>query len=207
MRGDRVHNLAIETSGRAGSIALGRGDEMLAERELGEHRRHNVALVTGIDALCAAHDVEPADLGELYVSIGPGSFTGLRVAVAAAKMVALAHGARIVAVPTLEALAQNAPADVDRVAAGLNLKRDRLWAAVFERRGAELTATGAAGLYTLSELVAQAGPGEEPLALLGEVWPEVGAELASRVRVLPGELARVRASAVWRGGGGRAGQF
>ena len=189
-------NLAIETSGRAGAIALGRDDTLLAERDLGEHQRHNVVLVAGLAALCRVHDVAPADVAELYVSIGPGSFTGLRVAVAAAKMLALAHNTRLVAVPTLDALALNAPAGVDRVAVGLNLKRDRLWSRVYERHGEAMTPLAPPALRTINELIELADMPR--LALLGDPLPALDAAVQDRVDALPVELARVRAAAVWR---------
>ena len=166
--------------------------------DLGAHQRHNVALVAGLDALCREHGVAPGDVAELYISIGPGSFTGLRVAVAVAKMLALAHNTRLVAVPTLDALALNAPAGVDRVGVGLNLKGERLWSTVYERRGEAMTPLAEPALRTVSELIEL---GEVPrLALLGDPLPALDAAVADRVEVLPAELARVRAAAVWRVG-------
>ena len=118
-------------------------------------------------------------------------------------MIALAHATRLVAVPTLDALAHNAPADVPRVGVGLNLKRDRLWSAVYERQDDRVVAAGEPGLHTLEELLAQA-EGDRPLPLLGEAWPEVPAALTGRVAKLDATLSRVRAAAVWQVGRQRA---
>ncbi len=78
----------------------------------------------------------PGQVGGVYVSSGPGSFTGLRIALTAARMLALATGASIVPVPTLEVIAQNA-ADAhqqpNRVAVILDAKRSRVYAAAFVR--------------------------------------------------------------------------
>ncbi len=90
--GDGRYNLAIETSSRSASIALGCADRLIEAVDLPPQRRHNVGLMPAIDRLCGAHGVTPRDLAEVYVSLGPGSFTGLRVAVAAVKMLALAQG-------------------------------------------------------------------------------------------------------------------
>jgi len=72
-------------------------------------------------------------LDGLAVSVGPGSFTGLRVGLCFAKGIAFATGARIVAVRTLEALCATAPADFTVVAAVTDARRGETYAAVFER--------------------------------------------------------------------------
>ncbi|MEM7627328.1 MAG: tRNA (adenosine(37)-N6)-threonylcarbamoyltransferase complex dimerization subunit type 1 TsaB [Planctomycetota bacterium] len=119
------YNLAIETSTRTGRVALGRGDELLACVELPAKRRHNLDLVPTIDRVCRDHGVAPPDLAELYVSLGPGSFTGLRSAVATSKMLALSLGVKLVGVPTLDVLRVQHPEEV----VCLNVKRDTAWSA------------------------------------------------------------------------------
>jgi tRNA threonylcarbamoyladenosine biosynthesis protein TsaB len=148
---DRPFNLAIETSGRAGSVTLGRGDELIATAALpppAPPPRRSVDLMPTIDALCRAHGVGPAQVGEVYVSIGPGSFTGLRIAVATAKVLAPTLGVKLVSVPTLDVVAQNVPTDIDadHVAVCLNLKRNSVYAGVFGREPARDAAVlGATG--------------------------------------------------------------
>jgi tRNA threonylcarbamoyladenosine biosynthesis protein TsaB len=108
--------LGIETSGLAGSVALCRGTECLSEVRLEEApRRHAQTLVSQIGALLsqAGHTVRGLDA--VAVSVGPGSFTGLRVGVVCAKTLAYATGCRLAAVDTLQAIAANSPAEVDRV--------------------------------------------------------------------------------------------
>lgn len=122
---DSKHNLAIETSSRRGFVALGRGDEIIDVVELPAKRRHNLDLVPTIDTLCRKHDLAPADLGEVYVSLGPGSFTGLRIAIATAKMLALTLGVKIIGVPTLDLLCAQHP----EAMVCLNVKRDTAWSA------------------------------------------------------------------------------
>jgi tRNA threonylcarbamoyl adenosine modification protein YeaZ len=107
-----VCNLAIETSGRIGSVALGRDNVLLASAAMPEQERHRVDLMPTIDRLCAAHGVGPRQIGEVYLSAGPGSFTGLRIGLATAKMLAQVLGAKIVAVPTVEVIACNVDPDV-----------------------------------------------------------------------------------------------
>ena len=136
-RNESEYRLAIETSERCGSVALGCGDYVLASRNLEADRAHAVELLPAINDLCCAQSVEPKRIGVIFVSIGPGSFTGLRIGVTSARMLALGGGARIVPVPTLEAIAQNAldaPRPPERVAVLVDAKRGRAYAAAFTRQ-------------------------------------------------------------------------
>ncbi len=189
-------NLAIETSGRAGSIALGRGGELLGVAPLGEPRRHNLGLMPAVDALCREHGVKPNELDEVYVSLGPGSFTGLRVGITTAKMLALATGARVVGVPTLDTLAEAAAPGA--VAVGLNFKRGTLYSAAYERGERVLDPA----LRTLEGLLAAA---PRPVSLIAEKLPP-DAALPDGVTLLPPEAATARAEVLWRLGRRLAGE-
>ncbi len=91
----------------AGSVAIGWGDQLIAEKSFAATAGHGRDFLPIADELCREAGWRPGDLNECYVSIGPGSFTGLRVAVAFARHLALACGTRIVAVPTMESIAWN----------------------------------------------------------------------------------------------------
>ena len=105
---ESVYGLAFETSGALGAVALGRGPDVLDVRQFSGPRRHAVEFLPTIDAICRSNAVTASQIERVYVSSGPGSFTGLRIGVTAARMISLANDARIVAVPTLEVIAQNA---------------------------------------------------------------------------------------------------
>ena len=131
----RSADLAIETSGRVGSVVLGRAGALLGEAEFVASHNHGVELLPAVSRLCAAAGVSPADIGRVDVSCGPGSFTGLRVGVTFAKMLAFARGARLVRVPTLDVIAQNAlmvDRPPDRVAVVLDAKRQRVYACAYD---------------------------------------------------------------------------
>jgi tRNA threonylcarbamoyladenosine biosynthesis protein TsaB len=127
--------LAIETSSASGSVAIGRGGQLLGAIRFTQPRAHAAEFLPSIDGLCREHRIKPDEIGYVFVSAGPGSFTGLRIGITAARTLALAIGARIVALPTLEVIAQNAldlPNAPPRVCVILDAKRSRVYTASFE---------------------------------------------------------------------------
>ncbi len=107
--------LGIETSGRAGSIAVSIDGKLVGERDLSAAgRRHARTLVPEISDLLKSLQLTPEDVQVVAVSIGPGSFTGLRVGVVCAKTFAYATGCKIIGVDTFLAVAQ-AQQGIDRV--------------------------------------------------------------------------------------------
>src|ERR1051325_7330032 len=107
--------LAIETSGRIGSVALVDETGAIKEREFPHGLQHAAGLIPLIDELCSARGWKPADLREVYVSAGPGSFTGLRIGITLSKTLAFVTGAKLVAVPTMRVLVENAPSEARHV--------------------------------------------------------------------------------------------
>src|SRR5262245_65324899 len=71
--------LVLETSGRVGSVALALGGELGEVRRLEESRRHARDLAPAVKDLCASRGWKPRELDGVIVSLGPGSYTGLRV--------------------------------------------------------------------------------------------------------------------------------
>ena len=107
--------LAVETSGMEASIALAVDDQPVAEQTLDTAGRRNARLlIPAVDDLLKHASLSPAEIDVVAVSIGPGSFTGLRVGVVFAKTFAWVNNAKLVAVDTLQALAQRAaPTDCE----------------------------------------------------------------------------------------------
>lgn len=133
-------NLAIETSSVLGSVAVGVGDKVLLEKEFTAGMRNANELLPCMDELCRQAGWQPGEIEELYISAGPGSFTGIRIAVTVAKSMAFALGTRIVAVPSTDALVLNAD-DGDGyennfsglAAVAIEAKRGMIYAAVYQK--------------------------------------------------------------------------
>ena len=107
--------LILETSGRVGRIALARGRQILAQRQLDEGRRHARDLAPAVAELCRQCGWKIRKLEAVLVSRGPGSYTGLRVGIMSAKTLAYASGCVFFAIDTFAAIARQAPAEAQRL--------------------------------------------------------------------------------------------
>lgn len=130
--------LAIETSTWLASVAVAENGEVLAEWEALTRGQHASVLLPAIREVLAQARLGLEQLDAVAVSVGPGSFTGLRVGLSVAKALAYARKTAVVGIPTLEVVAHAAPADAAYVAAALDARKGELYAAVFRRVGAEL---------------------------------------------------------------------
>lgn len=131
--------LAIETSnpgggGDAGSVCVGvlgegGGAEVLAHHVLSPASRHDDALMPAVAMVCERAGVGAKDLRRIAVSVGPGGFTSVRIAVTTAKMIGEVTGAACVAVPTALAVAHGVAAGgfVGTLGVLLAWKREDVW--------------------------------------------------------------------------------
>lgn len=158
--------------------------------------RNAAAIQTIIDSQCRSARWLPADLQHVYVSAGPGSFTGLRIGITLAKTLAFALGVKVVAVPTVRVLAANAPVEAQHLVLVLDAKRQQVYTASFQRQGTVWAERESAHLDSLAEVLSRC---PRPVHLLGEgiaYHREAIASADPGVVVTPEELWRARAGAV-----------
>lgn len=137
--------VAIETSGRSGSLALLEAETdalVVADVTLPADRRTAQALSPALKSLLSGAGWPAASIGLVAVAVGPGSFTGLRIGVTAAKTLAYATGAEVVGVNTLAVLAAQAPAEPSPLWTILDAQRQELFVAKFESTGSARPALG-----------------------------------------------------------------
>jgi len=160
--------LAVETSGRLGSVALAQGAKLLGERHFTGPMRHSAEVFPAILGLLQQFDKKPNQIEQVYISVGPGSFTGLRIAVTLAKTLALANGAKIIAVDTLNVIAANINSQdkSEQLGVILDAKRGQFFVAVYEK-----TQDGWEKILSDSLMTAEDFLGrftDKPIALIGE---------------------------------------
>ncbi|MCB1280512.1 MAG: tRNA (adenosine(37)-N6)-threonylcarbamoyltransferase complex dimerization subunit type 1 TsaB [Salinibacterium sp.] len=164
--GSDSSQVALGSVSEAGISVLG-----LEQVEPGSRRRDD--LIPACDRLLARCGKRPTDLEAIAVDVGPGGFTGLRVAVAAGASMALALGARLIAVPAARVAAVSAPPGPFAVV--LATKRERGWVEV--NRDGEPAAGREMGTAEFSALV----PPGEPLRIIADehlpdAWRAIAAE-------------------------------
>ena len=175
--------LAIETSGRLGYVAIAIGKQMLAETAFSGQMRHSSEVFPSICTLLKRFGRKPNDIEHIYISIGPGSFTGLRIAVSIAKTMHLANGVKVVAVDTLDIIAANVDdymrqekTGVEKIAVILDAKRGQFYIAAYRYTGDEQRMAGDGiwkklfpdSLMTASQFLDQFADKTKPIWLLGE---------------------------------------
>ena len=165
--------LALETSEPTGGVAAMADGKVLAELQLDPQQRSAQSLAPAIQALLRQIGWQPREIQLLAVAVGPGSFTGLRVGVATAKVFAYAVGAEVLGISTLEAIAAGTPDGVAAVSVAVDAQRGDVVAQPFRRgKAGWLEAEGDPALVPLDEWLARLPPGFAVSGPVLKKWTE-----------------------------------
>jgi tRNA threonylcarbamoyladenosine biosynthesis protein TsaB len=196
--------LAIETSGRLGSAAALEADgaswKLLAEKRLtGSDGRTAQALAPALVALLAEVGWTPKSIELIAVPVGPGSFTGLRIGVTTAKILAYAVGAEVIGVNTLDVLAEQSPRSTASLWTILDAQRQELFVARFSAApsGAEASfrRTDDTAILPIEDWLARLQEGD---GVTGPALKKLAARLPRGVILLPEDCWEPTAAAVGR---------
>ena len=190
--------LAIDTSTPVGSVAIVEGAVLRAQHILNISATHNQRLLPGIDRILTDADWTLEDLDAMAVSLGPGSFTGLRIGLSVAKGLAWATGKPLAGVPTLDALAANVPLAPYLIYPVLDARKGEIYTALYrmgdEQVPARLTPYMTIKPEELADLIS------EETVLLGDALLRYGdylkSKLGARLHLVPPHLNVVHASSV-----------
>ncbi|WP_417916225.1 tRNA (adenosine(37)-N6)-threonylcarbamoyltransferase complex dimerization subunit type 1 TsaB [Candidatus Electronema sp. JC] len=158
--------LSIETAAGCGSVALTRGGvsngRLIAEAAVHAETSHSRQLLGSVEWVMQAVGISWSDLDAIAVSIGPGSFTGLRIGLAAAKGIVFAAGKPLVCVPTLDAVALSCPLVDGPLWCVMDARKQEVYAACYGPKG-QISPAEAVRPELLAEKIAPpaviAGPG------------------------------------------------
>jgi tRNA threonylcarbamoyl adenosine modification protein YeaZ len=181
-----VKTIAFDMSHAAGSLAALQGAIVEYETALPPHRRSAEAVAPALEQLLARLGWRPPDVELVAVGIGPGSFTGLRVAITMARLFAYSVQAKILGIDTFGAVAMLAPQDVQRVWVVVDALRGQMHVAQMVRCGSDgftpaspaRLVDGQRWIESLADEDIVSGPGLE-------VWNQ---RIPSAVRVLDSRL-------------------
>ena len=193
--------LSIDTSSQVSSVAVLSAERVAAELSMQGALTHSETLMPHIGTALEMARVKKNELEGIAVSIGPGSFTGLRIGLAAAKMMAYALHIPLIAVPTLEALAHHTFCEGVRLVPMMDAQKGNVYAQEFAwEAGAEgLTLREAHPLVILprTEVLAGLAHSTQPVLLLGDAMQKKGVdELPTGVRLAPIHARMPRAACV-----------
>ena len=190
--------LAFDTAASACSVAVGRGDAVLAHERREMRHGHAEALLPMIERATRAAGLAPAMIDVIAVAVGPGGFTGIRAGLAAARGLALAANAPLLGVTSFAAVAAMQPPTGRRLLVALDSRREDLYVQLFDQCHEPCTEPAA---ILPDALLAWIGHGETIVA--GDAAEAAAAALEGHtdVRVMPGSapeaLGVLRAVCRW----------
>ena len=131
--------LAFETSAKAGSVALWQSGKLLAESYQNTGLTHSQTLLSMAETMIKSCGLTPQDVQTVAVAAGPGSFTGVRIGVAAAKGFAWGLELPCCGVSTLEAMAENLGIYEGTVVCTMDARRSQVYNALFRAENGKLS--------------------------------------------------------------------
>lgn len=195
--------LGLDTATWKASVGILVDGQVVGEQSRDADGNHAVSLLPLIDEVLSAASYQARDIDVIAVSGGPGSFTGLRIGFSVAKGLAWATGARVIAVPTLEALARTVADHEGTICALLDARKGELYCACFAAAGGTWKRLMPDSLVTPQGLLDRL---PTPCVIVGDAVVAYGTflreELGARVTVFPfethGPRGGVIASMAWQ---------
>ncbi|MEG1593810.1 MAG: tRNA (adenosine(37)-N6)-threonylcarbamoyltransferase complex dimerization subunit type 1 TsaB [Oscillibacter sp.] len=164
--------LALETSAKAVSAAVTEGETLICSAYQNTGLTHSRTLMPMVEAMLQNAELSMADIAAIAVAAGPGSFTGIRIGVAAAKGLAFAAEKKVAGISTLEAMAWNVKHMDGLILCAMDARRNQIYNAVFEAKDGALTRLTPDRAIALSQLSDELKNSEKRKIIVGD-----GAEL------------------------------
>ncbi len=130
--------LACDTSTNVGAVALVEGGQVTAETIVNSATSHSLRILKDIDAMLALRGIAATDVDAFVTAGGPGSFTGVRIAMSTMKGLAWSVKKPLISIGSLHVLAEPLLRRVSPVLVALDAKRHEVYAAMFEADGTVL---------------------------------------------------------------------
>ena len=166
--------LAIDTSNHPMTVALLEDQQLLAATTLNMVRNHSIYLMPTIDQLMSRLKWRPGDLERIVVAQGPGSYTGVRIAVTTAKVLAATLGIDLVGISSLAVLAANVPATTKAlIAPFFDARRGNIYGGVYQWENSQLVNRQADEHLAMTDFVQRLGQCKEPVILVGQLTKRI----------------------------------
>ena len=199
--------LALDSSGLVASVAIVEEDNLLAEYTTNLKKTHSETLLPMIDALfsftgtdLSEIDAIAGELDLLAATVGPGSFTGLRIGSATAKGLGMARNIPLIPVPSLEGMAYHFTESSRLICPMMDARRKQVYSGIYSFDGGKFTVVSKETAGPVSELAERINALGREVVFLGDGVPSYRETLESLIRVphtyAPLHLNRQRAAAV-----------
>ena len=192
--------LGIETSSLVSSVALMDESCLIGELTIQAGLTHSEQLVPHIDMLLRASQVKKSELKGIMVSIGPGSFTGLRIGMGTAKAMAYALQIPLYGVMTMDSLARNVAYTDRTICTIIDAQKKHVYAGIYKYEGNELVCKEEHFVIAANDLLDRLRASEEHVVFLGDGVPVYKEEILEKMGDLaifaPAHANRQRAAAV-----------
>lgn len=160
--------LALETSSKVSSVAIAEDNRLLAEITTESKLTHSKTLIPHIEKVLKLANKEKSDMEKIAVSIGPGSFTGLRIGLAAAKAIAYALNIPLYGVPTLKSLAYHFLTPNLKIVATMDAQKNAAYRESYEFIGGDLKVIDALEVLPVEAVRDEILNCDKNIMLLGE---------------------------------------
>ena len=160
--------LALETSAKAVSAAVSEDGKILASGYQDTGLTHSRTLMPIVEQILKNTGLTVTDMDAIAVAAGPGSFTGIRIGVAAAKGLAFAADKPAVGVSTLAAMARNVAFRDGLVICAMDARRQQVYNALFEAKDGQLTRLTPDRAIALEELAEELRNDPRPKTVVGD---------------------------------------
>lgn len=188
--------LGIDTATKVCSVALCRDKEPVAGYEINLGRTHSEGLLPQLNQLFERTGIKKRDIDLIAVSIGPGSFTGLRIGLATAEAIAYAWRIPICGVDTLKAMAYNLPIEGVVMAPVLDAQKGNYYLGMYEWRKGRLSEKKQAAVVGGEKLMEKLGSVNKQVVLMGECEKLFSQKLPDNVAIAPDQVRMPKATSV-----------
>ena len=145
--------LAVDTSSEICSVAILENDNVIVENSLNDGKTHSENLMTIMENTLEENKIKLSDIDLIACSVGPGSFTGIRIGVSSIKAIAEVLDVPVAAVTSLEALAKNVELKDVTIVSLIDAKNDQVYAGIFDDEYNKKEEYIADSIYTVIERV------------------------------------------------------
>ena len=188
--------LAIDTATKVCSVALCRDGELLAEYNIHMGMTHSEGLLPQLEQLLKRTNTKKQDIDLIAVSMGPGSFTGLRIGLATAEAMAYSWQCLLHGVDTLKALAYNIPLEGFVLSPVLDAQKGNYYQALYQWQDGKLVELAGTEVVNKERLLERIAEYNLPALILGECKKLEKLELPNGMKLAPKTLLMPKASSV-----------